>query len=85
MSCAAPLIVPRRDRPLYGRVYISRTMGIDFVMTVIDLDQWRTASLLIKRHGRDAAIVAAQRAGDLGGQASWQQIVDAIPRSQRTR
>ena len=31
-------------------------------MTVTDIDIWRAANLLVKRHGDDAAIVAAQRA-----------------------
>jgi hypothetical protein len=30
-----------------------------------DLDIWRAANLLIKRHGEDAVIVAAQRADEL--------------------
>jgi hypothetical protein len=54
-------------------------------MTVADLDIWRAANLLIKRHGgADAAIVAAQRAdeclasGDAEGQTVWKRIVEAI-------
>jgi hypothetical protein len=53
-------------------------------MTIADLDTWRVADLLVKRHSRDAAIVAAQRAdeclapGDTGGQAIWKRIVEAI-------
>ncbi len=54
-------------------------------MTIVDIDLWRAASLLIKRHGGpDAAIVAAQRAGeclaggDADGQAVWKRIVEAI-------
>lgn len=54
-------------------------------MTIVDLDIWRVANLLIKRHGgKDAAIVAAQRhdellaSGDVDGQAIWKRIVDAI-------
>lgn len=27
-----------------------------------EIDMWRAANLLVKRHGRDAAIVAGQRA-----------------------
>ncbi|HWI25350.1 MAG TPA: hypothetical protein VN668_00145 [Stellaceae bacterium] len=34
-------------------------------MTTSDLDIWRAAHLLIKRHGADAAVVAAQRADEL--------------------
>ena len=43
----------------------------------------------MKRHGRDAAIVAAQRAdeclagGDPEGQAIWKRIVEAILELQR--
>ncbi len=54
-------------------------------MTIADIDIWRAATLLIKRHGGpDAAIVAAQRAdeclasGDMDGQAVWKRIVEAI-------
>jgi hypothetical protein len=52
---------------------------------IADLDIWRAANLLVKRHGgKDAAIVAAQRAdeclasGDMDGQAVWKRIVEAI-------
>jgi hypothetical protein len=44
-------------------------------MTIADLDIWRAPNILVKRHGRDAAIAAAQRAdeclaaGDVEGQA----------------
>jgi hypothetical protein len=40
--------------------------------------------MLVKRHGRDAAVVAAQRAdecmaaGDTDGQRIWKHILDAI-------
>jgi hypothetical protein len=49
-----------------------------------DIDVWRAALLLLKRHGSDAAIIAAQRAdeclesGDVEGQQVWKAIVDAI-------
>lgn len=58
-------------------------------MTVIDLDIWRAANLLMKRHGKDAAIVAARRAdelldaGDTEGQAIWRRILGAILEWQR--
>jgi len=51
-----------------------------------DLDIWRAANLLIKRHGDDAAIVAAQRADELlaiEGQIVWKRIVRAIGELQR--
>ena len=53
-------------------------------MTIADTDIWRAATLLVRRHGRDAAIVAAQRAdeylasGDVESQGIWKQIVEAI-------
>ena len=54
-------------------------------MTVVaDIDIWRAATLLLDRHGKDGAIVAAQRAdeclasGDAERHAIWKQIVDAI-------
>jgi hypothetical protein len=31
---------------------------------IADVDIWRAANLLVKRHGRDAAIVAAPRADE---------------------
>jgi hypothetical protein len=49
-----------------------------------DIDMWRAANLLVKRHGHDAAVVAAQRAdeclsaGDTEGQRIWKRIVEAI-------
>jgi hypothetical protein len=50
-----------------------------------DLDIWRAAAILVKRHdGDDAAIVAAQggdefRAkGDEDGCAIWKAILDAV-------
>ena len=48
-----------------------------------DLDIYRSASVLVKRHGRDAPIEAAMRAdelleaGDLDGAAVWKRIVKA--------
>jgi triphosphoribosyl-dephospho-CoA synthetase len=56
-----------------------------------DIDIWRAAHLLLKRHGADAAIVAAQRAdellaqGDLDGQSIWKRIVNAVRELQRTK
>ncbi len=49
-----------------------------------DLDIYRSAHLLIKRHGDDAPIEAAMRAdelveaGDMEGVAVWRRIVKAI-------
>ncbi len=49
-----------------------------------DIDAYRCAHLLIKRHGDDAPIEAAMRAdeclaaGDMEGEAVWLRIVKAI-------
>ncbi len=49
-----------------------------------DLDIYRSANLLVKRHGPDAPIEAAMRAdamldkGDLDGYAAWKRIVKAV-------
>jgi hypothetical protein len=49
-----------------------------------DLDILRAANILIKRHGADAAVVAAQRAdelleaGDIDGCAIWKRILSAV-------
>ncbi len=49
-----------------------------------DLDIYRSANLLIKRHGQDASIEAAMRAdamldkGDLDGYAVWKRILRAV-------
>ena len=49
-----------------------------------DLDIWRAANLLIRRHGDDAEIEAARKAdamldrGDRDGQVVWLRIKRAI-------
>ncbi len=49
-----------------------------------DLDIWRSANLLVKRHGPDEPIEAAMRAdamldkGDLDGYAVWRRILRAV-------
>jgi len=51
---------------------------------VPDLDVWRAAALLIKQHGKNAEIAAAQRAdelldrGDIEGQRVWLRIRRAV-------
>lgn len=51
---------------------------------VDDPDIWRTANLLVKRHGDDAAMVAVRRAdellaaGDADGSAIWIRILGAV-------
>ena len=55
-----------------------------------DLDIFRAADILIKRHGADAAIDAARRAdelfaaGDLEGSALWKRILAAVLELTRT-
>lgn len=54
-----------------------------------DLDILRSAHLVIKRHGENALIAAAQRADELlargavDGQAVWKRILAAIEELQR--
>ncbi len=54
-----------------------------------DLDIYRSAQALVKRHGQDAPIHAAMRAdamldkGDLDGYAVWKRIVRAVEELQR--
>jgi hypothetical protein len=49
-----------------------------------DPDLWRAAQLIVKRHGADAPVVAAQRAdglldvSDLEGVAVWKSIRSAV-------
>jgi len=55
-----------------------------------DLDIYRSAQVLVKRHGDDAPIHAAMRAdamlekGDLGGSAVWKRILRAVEELQGT-
>ncbi len=54
-----------------------------------DLEIFRSAQMLVKRHGQDAPIHAAMRAdelldkGDLDGYAVWKRIVRAVEELQR--
>lgn len=54
-----------------------------------DLDIYRTASVLIREHGDEADLVAAQRAdsffeaGDVDGSATWRRVLRAIMEIQR--
>ncbi|HEV2161192.1 MAG TPA: hypothetical protein VGR52_03000 [Stellaceae bacterium] len=56
-----------------------------------EIDIWRAADLLVKRHGADAETVVAQRAdellaqGDLDGVRIWKRIVSAVRELQRTK
>ena len=55
-----------------------------------DLDIYRSANALVKRHGQDAPIEAAMRAdtmleaGDLEGYAVWRRILRAVEELQGT-
>ncbi len=54
-----------------------------------EIDIPRTASVLIREHGEDAALEAAQRtdsfleAGDMAGSVVWKQMLKAIKETQR--
>ena len=49
-----------------------------------DLDIYRSAQVLVKRHGEDASIEAATRAdamldkGDVDGYAVWKRVLKAV-------
>ena len=51
---------------------------------ILDLDTYRSANVLVKRHGPDAPIHAAMQAdelleaGDLEGCAVWRRILRAV-------
>jgi len=59
-------------------------------MVVSDIDIWRAAALLIRQHGENAEIVAAQRADELWeredheGRAVWLRIRRAVVELQGT-
>ena len=54
-----------------------------------DLNIYRTASVLIREHGEDAALEAAQRAdamlekGSVDGQRVWKRVLAALKEIQR--
>lgn len=56
-----------------------------------EIDIWRSAKLLVGRHGNDAPVHAAMRAdkmlakGDLGGQRIWMRILSAVEELLRGR
>ena len=57
---------------------------------VDEIDIYRSANLLIKQHGDDAAIIAAMQAdsclekGDLEGKRTWLKVIEAIKELQDT-
>ncbi len=64
--------------------------GLEGVKAVIpDLDIYRSANVLIREHGEDAALEAAQHAdamlerGDMEGAAVWRRILGAVEELQR--
>ena len=54
-----------------------------------DLDIYRTASVLIREHGEDAVLEAAQRAdawldkGKAGAYLAWKRVLEAVKEIQR--
>ena len=56
-----------------------------------DLDTYRSAQVLVKRHGQDAPIEASMRAdamleaGDLDGYAVWRRIMRAVGELRREK
>ncbi len=54
-----------------------------------DLDIYRSASVLIREHGEDASLEAAQRAdamlekGDVEGATVWRRVLKAVEELQR--
>ena len=60
-------------------------------MTVSDLDIYRAANLLVKRHGTEATIHAAMNAdamldrGDIDGERVWLRIMKAVEEMLSTR
>jgi hypothetical protein len=58
---------------------------------VEDIDIWRTAKLLLRQHGGDAPLIAAQRrnallaAGNTNGTIIWKCVMTAIEELTRQR
>jgi len=54
-----------------------------------EIDIWRSANIMVREHGENAAMVAAQRAdaflaaGDIDGRVVWKRILVAIAELQR--
>ena len=59
------------------------------VLMTSDLDIYRSAQVLVKQHGEDAALEAAQRAnamlerGDMEGKDVWLRVLKAVEEMQR--
>ncbi len=62
---------------------------LDLPVMIPDLDNYRSANLLVKHHGQDAPIEAAMRAdamldkGNLEGYAVWRRVLRAVEELQR--
>ncbi len=60
-------------------------------MTIDDIDIYRSAKLLIDKHGDEADITAIKRAtemlnaGDVDGYAVWKRILQAIEQLESTK
>ena len=58
---------------------------------ISDIDIWRSANVMVKRYGEDAALEAAKRAdelleaGDVDGCTVWKRIVAAVEDLQWTK
>ena len=56
-----------------------------------DLDIYRTANLLVKRHGCEAVLHTATRvgellaAGDMDGKATWLRVLEAVKKLLATK
>ncbi len=63
--------------------------AVIFHEMISDLDVFRSAAVLVREHGQDAALEAAKRAdamlekGDMEGAAVWRRIVKAVEELQR--
>ncbi len=69
--------------------YLHREYKTSLASMTSGLDIYRTASVLIRKHGEDAALEAAQRAdamlekGSLDGQRVWKRVLAAVKEIQR--
>lgn len=65
--------------------------GAKGVGVIEDRDVWRMASLLMQRHGHEAALIAARQvdatlgSGDTEDCAAWKRILEAVAELSRSR
>jgi hypothetical protein len=85
----AYLVTPQISRR-WG-LFLARGLAQRYRPSMVDdPDIWRAANLLLKRHGADTAIAAANRAdellgaGDVEGWAVWRRILAAVTELART-